>query len=247
VSELRAVWRSADRFTTQVSGISSRHILSFGPHYDAARISIGPLVAHNDETVAPGAGFPEHRHHDVEIVTWVVSGALRHVDSTGGSGVIRPGTAQLLTAGSGVFHSEANDETSTDGEPVRFIQMWLRPVDADVTPAYDEAQVDERAMRESFAIVASGAAPHGEGGVLPLSRPDATLLVARFGRADERVVPALGLLHIFVVDGRVELDSDVHLDTGDSAAVAVGVDEELALRAVDDSDLLVWAFASAGR
>ena len=102
------VRRAADRLETHADGIVSRHSFAFGPHYDPANTRFGALVTHNDDVLSPGAGFPEHPHRDLEIVTWVVSGALQHADSTGGSAIVRPGMVGRLSTGAGVRHSEIN-------------------------------------------------------------------------------------------------------------------------------------------
>lgn len=105
------------------AGISSRHAFSFGPHYDPGNLRFGPLIACNEERLAPGAGFDEHPHSHTEIVTWVVEGELTHRDSAGHATVIRPGDVQHLSAAAGVRHVERND----GAVPLTFVQMWLAP------------------------------------------------------------------------------------------------------------------------
>src|SRR3954447_555726 len=124
------VRRSGDRFVTVAAGRTTRHSFSFDRHYDPANVELGFLVCHNDDLVAPGHGYPTHPHRDLEIVTWVLAGGLRHEDSTGEGGVVRPGLVQRLSAGRGVLHAEV-----TDGpEPVRFVQMWVRPDEPGLVP-----------------------------------------------------------------------------------------------------------------
>ena len=130
--------RADERFRTTSEWLDSRHSFSFGPHYDPANVGFGFLLAHNDETVAPGTGFDTHPHQDLEIVTWVLRGALAHRDSEGHSGVVYPGLAQRMSAGSGIRHSEWND----GGEPVHYVQMWVRPEQFDLEPSYQQAAVD---------------------------------------------------------------------------------------------------------
>lgn len=131
------VWRAADRFHTVGGGVETWHSFSYGTHYDPARIGFGPIMAINTEHVAAGAGYDLHDHADVEIVTWVLTGALRHEDSTGQSGEIGPGTAQRLSAGTGVQHSERN---VSDAEPLVFVQMMLRS-EHDDAPEYRQVDV----------------------------------------------------------------------------------------------------------
>ena len=135
--------RADERFRTASEWLESRHSFSFGPHYDPANVGFGFLVAHNDETVAPGTGFETHPHQDLEIVTWVLRGALAHRDSEGNSGVVHPGLAQRMSAGSGIQHSEWNDA----GDPVHYVQMWVRPDRFDLPPSYQQAEIDLRGRR----------------------------------------------------------------------------------------------------
>lgn len=131
------VRRAEDRFRTDdhTPGAVTFHSFSYGRHYDADNISFGPVMAINTEHLAPGAGYDEHHHSDVEIVTWVLEGTLEHRDSTGTHGLVRPGTLQRLSAGSGVSHTERN--VSAD-EPLVFVQMMVRS-DHDGAPRYADA------------------------------------------------------------------------------------------------------------
>src|SRR5689334_8008817 len=119
------VRRAGERYRggEPAAGNETWHAFSFGAHYDPDNVGFGLLSACNEEHLAPGAGFAEHPHRDVEIVTWVVEGVLEHRDSAGHFGIVRPGQAQRLSAGSGVRHTENNAEEG----PLRFVQMWLHP------------------------------------------------------------------------------------------------------------------------
>jgi redox-sensitive bicupin YhaK (pirin superfamily) len=110
------------RPVTRSEGIETRHSFSFGSHYDAGNTGFGALVACNEELLAPGGGLGPHHHRDLEVVTWVLEGALAHEDDHGSSGVVRAGQLQVMHAGTGVVHSERN--ASADA-PLRFVQMWL--------------------------------------------------------------------------------------------------------------------------
>src|SRR5881396_2472897 len=146
------VLRDADRFVTERDGITTRHLLSFGGHYEPARTSIGPLIAHNDERLAAGHGYPSHRHSGVEIVTWVVSGRLLHSDGAGGRTVLEAGSVQVLSAGSGVVHEERAADV-----PTRFIQMWLTLDAADAVPVHAAATAYDD-LRSRLVPVARGGA-----------------------------------------------------------------------------------------
>jgi redox-sensitive bicupin YhaK (pirin superfamily) len=136
--------RGADgRFLTSGVGVSTRHSFSYGAHYDPDNIGFGPLVAINTETLEPGGGYDSHRHADVEIVTWLLGGALEHEDSTGQRGTITPGIAQRLSAGTGVEHTERN---ASDTEELVFVQMMLVS-DHEGEPSYLQVDVDPRTSR----------------------------------------------------------------------------------------------------
>lgn len=126
---------AADRFHTKIDWLDSWHSFSFGPHHDPARMGFRALRVINEDRVAPGAGFPRHGHRDMEILTYVLEGALAHKDSSGGAGTIRPGDAQRMTAGKGIEHSEYN--ASADA-PVHLLQIWLLPERAALTPGYEQ-------------------------------------------------------------------------------------------------------------
>jgi len=115
--------RADERFRTDHDGITTFHSFSYGRHYDPDNIGFGPVIAINEELVPPGGGYDLHFHSDVEIVTWVVEGALAHEDTTGAEGIIEPGALNWLDAGDGVRHAERN---ASDAEPLRFLQVMLR-------------------------------------------------------------------------------------------------------------------------
>jgi len=117
------VRRAADRFRTDQDGITTFHSFSYGRHYDPDNVGFGPVIAINEECIPPGGGYDLHFHSDVEIVTWVLDGALAHEDTTGAEGVIEPGALNWLDAGDGVRHAERN---ASDTEPLRFLQVMLR-------------------------------------------------------------------------------------------------------------------------
>ena len=128
--------RASDRFRTDHDGITTFHSFSYSHHYDPENIAFGPVVAINEECVPPGGGYDLHFHSDVEIVTWVLDGALAHEDTAGAEGVIEPGALNWLDAGDGLRHAERN---ASDTEPLRFLQIMLRadhgPVNVDVIAA----------------------------------------------------------------------------------------------------------------
>jgi quercetin 2,3-dioxygenase len=202
--------RADERFRTTSEWLDSRHSFSFGPHYDPANVGFGFLVAHNDETVAPGTGFDTHPHQDLEIVTWVLRGALAHRDSQGNSGIVYPGLAQRMSAGSGIQHSEWND----GGEPVHYVQMWVRPDAFDLPPSYEQAELD--LTTGELIPVASGLAKHASSTAIRLNQPQAGMSVARLTPAQAVELPAAPYLHLFVATGTAELEGAGELGTGDA-------------------------------
>lgn len=170
----------------------TRHSFSFGPHYDPGNLAFGALVCHNDDLVHPGGGYPDHPHSDLEIVTWVLAGALTHRDAAGRSGVIEPGRVQVMSAGTGVVHSET---VEPGAGPTRFVQAWVRPDSPGGDPSYSSEVVDPGA---GWAPVASGAPGSG---ALPIGAAGATLWVASVDAGDSLVLPEARRAHLFVATG----------------------------------------------
>src|SRR2546427_11138323 len=157
--------RAETRPHTKIDWLDSRHSFSFGRHYDPANTHHGLLLVNNDDVVEPGTGFETHPHRDMEIVTWVLRGSLVHQDSTGHSGVIYPGLAQRMSAGTGILHSEKNDSWRLSGgpahsEPVHFVQMWVAPDEAGITPSYEQIEVGHELLSGGLVPVASGMAKY---------------------------------------------------------------------------------------
>src|SRR4051812_21616632 len=155
------VRRAADRAATRIDWLDSKHSFSFGGHHDPANTHHGLLLVNNDDVVRPGAGFETHPHQDMEIVTWVLRGSLVHQDSTGHSGVIYPGLAQRMSAGTGILHSEKNDAWRLSGQaphadPVHFVQMWVLPDESGVDPGYEQLEIEDQLLRGDLVPVASG-------------------------------------------------------------------------------------------
>lgn len=161
------------RGTTALGWLHSHHSFSFGGYQNPARTGYHGLRVLNDDRVAPGQGFPEHPHRDMEILTWVLDGTLAHKDSTGAARDLPPGTAQLMTAGTGVTHSEYN---GSDSEPVHFIQIWILPRAQGLQPNYQELPVPAAERDNRFTPLAT---PEGRQGSLTLSA-DASVSAAEF-------------------------------------------------------------------
>ncbi|MFG2222043.1 pirin family protein [Streptomyces sp. NPDC048644] len=197
------------------AGIETLHAFSFGPHFDPGNLRFGALIACNEERLAPGAGFAEHPHRETEIVTWVVDGELTHRDSTGHATTVRPGDLQRLSAAGGVRHVERNDAD----RPLRFVQMWLAPVEFGGEPEY-----------EVVRQIADGT-PYA------LPRAGATLHVRRLAAGAHTAVPDGPRAQVQVVRGALLL-GDERLAAGDEARITDA--DGLRLTADEDAECLIW-------
>jgi redox-sensitive bicupin YhaK (pirin superfamily) len=237
------VRRSADRFATKLSWLNSRHSFSFGHHYDPGNTSHGLLLVNNDDIVRPGTGFETHPHRDMEIVTWVMRGSLVHQDSTGHSGVIYPGLAQRMSAGTGILHSEKNDSWRLSGgdphaDPVHFVQMWVVPDEAGIQPGYEQLEIDAELLSGGLVTVASGMPEHADHTAIRIRNRYAALHAARVEPGREVELPDAPFLHLFVGRGTVELEGTGRLDAGDAVRfTAVGGQR---VRALEPAEILVW-------
>ncbi|NIK55681.1 pirin family protein [Kribbella shirazensis] len=227
------IHRADERFRTTSEWLESRHSFSFGAHYDPANVGFGFLVAHNDETVAPGSGFGTHPHQDLEIVTWVLRGALAHRDSQGNSGEVHPGLAQRMSAGSGIQHSEWNDGS----EPVHYVQMWVRPDRFDLPPSYEQTELD--LTTGELVPVASGLAKHMSSTATRINQPAAGMSVARLSPGGTITLPAAPYLHLFVATGTANLENAGELGTADAARLTA-TDGERLTGGPDGAEVLVW-------
>jgi redox-sensitive bicupin YhaK (pirin superfamily) len=227
-SEIR---RAADRAVTTTSWLKSRHSFSFGDNYDPDNTHHGLLLVNNDDIVEPGTGFDTHRHRDMEIVTWVLEGELTHQDSTGNHGVIYPGLAQRMSAGSGILHSEKNDSST---EPVHFVQMWVIPDDTDISPSYQQHEIGH--LGAELVTIASGIP--GRDAAITLHNRSAALHGTRLQPGDAVNLPQAPYLHLFVARGRISATGIGDLDAGD--AVRFTDCDGPQLTASEPSELLIW-------
>ena len=172
--------RSAeDRGRTDWGWLDSRHSFSFGEYHDPAHVGFRTLRVINDDRVQAGAGFGTHGHRDMEILSYVLDGALEHKDSSGGGGVIRPGEIQFMRAGTGVTHSESNHSKV---EPVHFLQIWIVPDARGLEPTYGQRPFDREAAMRDFVLLASR---DGRDGSLEVHQ-DVDLWVALVGAGERR-------------------------------------------------------------
>ncbi|MDT5150085.1 MAG: quercetin 2,3-dioxygenase, partial [Mycobacterium sp.] len=235
--------RAADRSATKISWLDSKHSFSFGGNYDPANTHHGLLLVNNDDRVRAGAGFETHPHRDMEIVTWVLRGSLMHQDSTGHSGVIYPGLAQRMSAGRGIMHSEKNDSWTLTGEgshsePVHFVQMWVVPDEAGITPGYQQLEIDDESLRGKFVTIASGMPEYAGDAAITISNKYAALRGARLEAGDSVELPQAPYLHLFVPRGEVVLEGAGALHEGDAVRFTASGGQRVT--ATEPSEILVW-------
>jgi quercetin 2,3-dioxygenase len=241
------VRRSGDRFKTEVGWLDSKHSFSFGFHYDPDNTHFGLLMVSNDDVVVPGTGFETHPHRDMEIVTWVLRGSLVHQDSTGHSGVIYPGLAQRMSAGTGILHSEKNDSWRLTGvqqhdEPVHFVQMWVVPDEQGITPGYEQLEIDQDLLGGGLVTVASGMPEHKDSSAIRIGQRDAALHAARLDSGQSFVLPHAPYVHLYVARGSVDLEGAGSLDTGDAGRISVAEGQRVTAR--QPAEVLVWQMRS---
>ncbi|MGH3366367.1 MAG: pirin family protein [Nocardioidaceae bacterium] len=250
------VRRAGDRFHTELGWLDSRHSFSFGPHYDPANTHFGLLLVSNHDVVAPSTGFDTHPHRDMEIVTWVLRGSLVHQDSTGHNGVIFPGLAQRMSAGTGILHSERNDTwppvevptaeagspAAAPSEPVHFVQMWVLPDENGLRPGYEQLEIDSNALSGGLVTVASGMPEHRESTAIRIRQRDAALHAARLDPGQSVPLPDAPYVHLYVARGAITLEGAARLGPGDAARISVS--EGRRIVAAEPSEVLIWQMRS---
>jgi quercetin 2,3-dioxygenase len=221
--------RAADRGITTTDWLDSKHSFSFGDYYDPANTHHGLLLVNNDDRVNPAAGFDTHPHRDMEIVTWVLEGALAHQDSMGNSGVVYPGLAQRMSAGTGSLHSEKNESSR---EPVHFVQMWVIPDESGLTPEYQQHEVE---LSGGLSTIASGSSSDA---AITIHNRNAALHGARMHSGDTIELPQAPYLHLFVPRGEVTLEGAGALHEGDAVRLTASGGQRVT--ATEPAEILVW-------
>jgi hypothetical protein len=199
------------------------------------------LLVNNDDVVQPGAGFDTHPHRDMEIVTWVLDGSLAHRDSAGNSGVVYPGLAQRMSAGTGILHSEKNDSTT---DPVRFIQMWVAPDVSGIAPGYQQNEIADELLDGRLATIASGMPGHDA--AITIHNRSAALRGARLDSGESLELPAAPYLHLFVARGALTMPgADNHAELAEGDAVRFTAAQGIRVMAEQPSEILVWEMHAA--
>jgi redox-sensitive bicupin YhaK (pirin superfamily) len=230
------VRRADDRFHTEAGWLHSHHSFSFGRHYDPANTHHGLLLVSNDDRVDPDTGFTTHPHQDMEIVTWVLEGELEHTDTLDNRGLLYPGLAQRMSAGTGIWHSEMNP---SGGEPVHFVQMWVLPDTESVQPGYQQLDINTELDRGGLVPIASG---QGHDAAISIRQRDAVLWGGRLKPGETVRVPDAAHTHLFVAVGSAVLDGAGWLAEGDAVRLTGAGDPGLTA-GEHGAEVLIWATA----
>lgn len=224
--------KSEERGRAHHGWLQSQHSFSFADYYDPRHSGFGPLLVINEDRVAPGAGFGTHGHRDMEIISYVLDGALEHKDSMGTGSVLHYGDVQRMSAGSGVRHSEFNGSKT---EPVHFLQIWIQPNEKGIAPSYEEKHFTAEEKQGKLRLIASGDGREGS----VLIHQDAALYAAILNGADqlEHALQAGRLGYVHVIRGRVEVNG-VALQGGD--ALKIGAEDTLRFANAEAAELLLF-------
>ncbi len=220
--------KAEERGKASFGWLKSRHSFSFGSYYDPAHMGFSALRVINDDWVAPGAGFDTHGHRDMEIITLVLQGAIVHIDSAGNEKVLPAGEFQLMSAGSGVYHSEFN---ASQTEELRFLQIWIIPDQQGGAPGYQQQHFAEK---PGLTLIAS---PDGRDGSLVLKQ-QAQLLRLSLVANEPLSYPMAGRkVYVQLISGELTVNNQ-HLQPGDG--VMLSAEKALQLQATQDSEALIF-------
>jgi redox-sensitive bicupin YhaK (pirin superfamily) len=228
-----SIRKAADRGITRTDWLESRHTFSFAEYYDPKQLGFRSLRVINEDRVIPGAGFATHSHRDMEIITYVVEGALEHKDSLGNGSVIKPREAQRMSAGTGIRHSEFN---ASQNEPVHFLQIWIVPERTGLPPGYEQKQLS--LTRGEFNLIAARESGHDQ----VVIHQDVKLYVglAELGTALEYRLAPDRHAWIQIVKGEIAITGAI-LSAGDGAVLTV--ESVLRIEPKRDSELLLFDLA----
>ena len=230
-----AIRRAAERGHTDWGWLDSRHTFSFGEYFDERQQGFRALRVLNDDRVEGGAGFGAHSHRDMEIFSFVLEGALKHQDSAGGGGTIRPGEIQFMRAGTGVTHSEQN---ASSVEPVHFLQIWVVPDTRGLPPRYDQKPFDVKGADSRLVLLASR---DGRDGSIQVQQ-DLTISMARLGSGQTRSHALAPGRHAWVQVARGSaVVNGAALSEGDGAAVSE--EARVDLEGAEPAELLLFDLA----
>lgn len=223
--------RSDERGHIQQGWLNTYHTFSFADFFDDEWMNFRSLRVMNEDRIAPQQGFGMHPHRDMEIITYVLSGAVGHSDSMGNAGVIKPGDVQRMSAGTGIFHSEVNPLD----EELYLYQIWIMPKQKGVTPTYEQKRFEDSEKKNKLRLVAS---PDGAEGSVTIGQ-DTKLFASLLekGKTVEHAIAKGRAAWVQVVSGIVSVNG-IELKTGDAAAISE--EEKLVLEAKEDAHILMF-------
>jgi redox-sensitive bicupin YhaK (pirin superfamily) len=227
--------KSDDRGKAEHGWLSSRHTFSFSEYFDRNHMHFRALRVINEDWVSAGEGFDTHPHEDMEIITYMVEGALEHKDSMGNGSVIRPGEVQRMSAGTGVEHSEFNPSKN---EKAHLLQIWILPAEKGIEPSYEQKEFSEAARKNKLKLVAS---PDGSDGSVTIHQ-DAQLyagILEKGSQAEHALKPGRHAW-LQLVRGKIELNGQA-LSAGDGASLSD--ERSVKIRADEKSELLLFDLA----
>jgi redox-sensitive bicupin YhaK (pirin superfamily) len=227
--------RASERGHAQHGWLDSYHSFSFADYYDARHMGFGPLRVINEDRVQPGMGFGTHGHRDMEIITYILEGALKHEDSMGNGSVIRPGDVQRMTAGTGVRHSEQNASLT---ERVHLLQIWIVPNEENLTPGYEQKAFSEEERRGQLRLIASG---DGRDDSVHMNQ-DVSLFASILdaGKEIERAMDPVRYAWIQVARGAITVNGET-AEQGDGLVIVA--ESELKIRAEEPAEMLLFDLA----
>lgn len=234
--------RSGQRYGWRNEWLDSRQSFPATGNFDLAANAHGMLLVHNEDVVEAGAGFDTHQHLNTEIVTWVLEGTVVHQDSAGHSGLIRPGLAQRMSAGTGILHSERNGAVYGERANLHVVQMWIPPDEAGRPPSYQESDVEAGLSHNELVTVASGMPRHRGETAITLGNRYAAFHVARLDPGRSVLLPEAPFGHIFLARGSVVVegtaDGQTTLSAGDAVRTTATGGQRIT--AVAPSEVLIW-------
>jgi hypothetical protein len=224
--------KNENRGRTKIDWLNSYHSFSFGNYFDYDQMNFGPLRVINEDFIEPDKGFPTHPHHNMEIITYVLEGALKHKDSTGTSSVIKAGDLQKMSAGKGVFHSEFNPSKT---DRVHLFQIWIVPDKLGINPYYEQYSLNKENMQNKLFLVASNEKVEGK----VFINQDAKMYLADIEKTKQinyKINNARGV-YLHLINGEISAGG-MNLSTGDAAAISD--EENIEIKALESSELILF-------
>ncbi|MES2961652.1 MAG: pirin family protein [Pseudomonadota bacterium] len=227
------VRKSQDRGFANHGWLQSHHTFSFAGYFDRNHMNFGNLRVINEDKIAGGKGFDKHPHQDMEIITYVISGALSHQDSMGNSSTILPGEVQIMSAGTGVSHSEFNQK---ENEETHLLQIWILPKELKIAPRYGQKSFTEGLKKNDFVLVVSGS---GRDGSITINQ-DAEIFLGKFkaGKDFDYKVNSNRRIWVQMIAGKM-LVNGVAIEKGDAAAIEY--ENNVSLKSEEDSEFLLFS------